>query len=189
VELQGLIPDHSLQALFGWLEVVPAPVKWFIAFRLDLFVVQSFKVWVLQALLHYVPLFWVEYQHFTQEIQGNRVCLWIEASPTLFISFGQLSNVFTSQIVSNECHVFVGWSTKHSNCSFDLVKVIITREERCSSKKLGKNASNRPNIEGVGVMRSIKDNFWSTIPSSDDILSQCGGSLFVTTCEPKITNL
>jgi len=108
-----------------------------------------------QALLHYVPLFWVEYQHFTQEIQGNRVCLWIEASPALFISFGQLSNVFTSQVISNESHVFVGWSTEHGNRSFDLIKVVVTREKRCSSKKLSEDASNRPNIESIGVMRSV----------------------------------
>jgi len=152
VELQGFIPDHSLETLFSGLEIVPAPVKWLIAFWFDLFVVESFKVWVLQALLHYVPLFRVEYQHFTQEIQCNRVCLWIETSPTLFISLRQLSNVFTSQIVTDECHIFVGWGTKHSNRSFDLVKVIVTREERCSSKKLSENASNRPNIEGISVM-------------------------------------
>jgi len=103
---------------------------------------KSFEVWVLQALLHYVPLFWVEYQHFTQQIQGNRICLWIEASPTLLISFGQLSNVFTSQVVSNESHIFVGWGTQYSNRSFDLVKVVITREKRCSSEKLSKDASN-----------------------------------------------
>lgn len=121
MELQGLIPDHSLEKLFGWLKVVPAPVEWLLAFRLHLFVVQPFKVWVLQALLDRVPLLWIEYQHFTKEIQGDRVRLWIEAGPALFISFGQLSDVFTCQVVANECHVFVSWGAEDSNGSFDLV--------------------------------------------------------------------
>lgn len=95
VELQRLIPHHSLQKLFSWLEVVPAPVEWLLAFWLHLFVVQPFEVWVLEALLDCVPLFWIEYQHFTEEIQSNWVRLWIEAGPALFISFRQLTDIFT----------------------------------------------------------------------------------------------
>lgn len=149
---------------------------------------QSFEIWVLQTLLDCVSFFWVEDQHFTQEIQGHWICFWIQTGPALFISLWQLPNVFPGQIISDESHIFVGWCSEYRNSSFDLIKIVITREKWCSSKQLSKDAADGPHIKSVGVVRSVQDNLWGTIPSSNDVLSKCGGSLLVSSGQTKITN-
>jgi hypothetical protein len=66
MELKRLVPHHLLKYLLRRLKVVPAPVERFLAFRLYLFVVQTLEVWMLQALLHRIALFWVKDQHFAE---------------------------------------------------------------------------------------------------------------------------
>ena len=77
MELERFVPHHLLKYFFGWLEVVPAPVEWLFALRLHLLIVQALKVRMLQALLHSVALFRVEDQHFTEQIECDRISLWI----------------------------------------------------------------------------------------------------------------
>ena len=66
MEFERFIPHHLLKYFLGRLEVVPAPVEWLLALGFYLLVVQAFEIWMLQALLHCVALFWVEYQHFSE---------------------------------------------------------------------------------------------------------------------------
>lgn len=77
MELERFVPHHLLKYFFGWLEVVPAPIEWLIAFRLYLLIVQALEIRMLQTLLDSVALFRVKDQHFTEQIECYRISLWI----------------------------------------------------------------------------------------------------------------
>jgi hypothetical protein len=38
-------------------------------------------------------------------------------------------------------------------------------------------------------VRSIEDDFWSSVPSGDDVLGQGSGRLFIASCQAKIAHL
>jgi len=86
VELEGLFPHHGLEELLGRLEVVPGPVEGILALGLSLLVVQAFEVGVLETLFDGVPFLWVEYQHFTQQVERHGVGLGVQARPTLLVA-------------------------------------------------------------------------------------------------------
>lgn len=80
------------------------------------------------------------------------------------------------------------WCAKNSDCSFDLVEVVVTREERSSTQELSEDAANGPNIQGVGVVRCIQDNLWRSVPSGHHVLCQRSGCLLIPTRQSEITN-
>lgn len=142
-----------------------------------------------EALLDCVSLLRVENKHLTKKVQSNRIGLRIKRCPTLFVSLWQFPDIFTSEIVTYKCHILVSWCSQYSDCSFNLIKIVVTWEKWRSSKKFGKDASDTPDIECVSIMTSIQYNFWGSIPSCDDILCQCCGCLFVSSGQSEITNL
>ena len=78
MEVKRLIPYHFLQELLSWLEVVPRPVElsWALIVR-QLDINEEFlKVWMLEAVLHGVPLLRVKYEHLLEQAVSIRVCFW-----------------------------------------------------------------------------------------------------------------
>lgn len=149
---------------------------------------QSLEIWMFKTLLDRISFFRVENKHFAQEVEGDGVCFWIKTGPTLFISLWQFSNVFSGQIISNECHIFMGRRAEYRNCSFDLIEVVVTWEKWCSSEEFGENAADGPDVQGVGVMRCVQDDFRGTVPSGNDVFSQSGRRLLISSSQTKITN-
>lgn len=189
MELKRLLPDHSLQQFLRRLKVVPCPVEWLLTFGLHLLVVQALEIRMFQALFHRVALLRIEYQHFAQEIQRDRVGLRIQAGPALLVALGQLPNVLACQIVADECHVLVGRRAEHGNGSLDLVQVVIAREQGRATQQLRKDAANGPHVESVRVVRRVQDDLRGTIPARHNILGERRGRLLVATGKTKITNL
>ena len=133
MKLQALRIDHVLQNILGGLELVPSPIEGVVAFRLCLLVVEPLKVRVLQALLHSVSLFWVENEHFSEQVQSNWVSFRVQRRPGLLISLGQLSNVLASKIVTNKGHVLRCGGSQHGNGSLNLIQGIVSWEKRGSA--------------------------------------------------------
>lgn len=53
-----------------------------------------------------------------------------------------------------------------------LVSVVLTCKERCSVNNLCENASDWPDVDGCCVIFWAKQNIWSTVPQSDDFVSE-----------------
>lgn len=189
MEFERFVPDHLLEDFFGWLEVVPAPIEGLFAFGLYLFVVQAFEVRVLQALFYCVPLFGIEDEHLAQQVQSHWVSFRVKTGPTLLISFWQFSNVFSREVVPNKCHVFVRRRSQNSDCSLNLIQVVVSREEGSPSQKFSENAANGPNIEGISVVGCIEYDLGCSVPSSDDVFSESRSGLFVAASETEVTDL
>lgn len=141
-----------------------------------------------QALLHRVSLLRIEYQHFAKEIQGYRIGLWVQGSPALFVALWKFANILPGQIVADKSHIFMCGCSQNRNRSFDLVQVIVSREQRSSTKQLSENAADAPHIQSVGVVASIQNNFWSSIPSCNHILRQSSRRLFIASGQPEVAN-
>jgi hypothetical protein len=73
VKLEGLLVYHLLQDFLSRLEIIPSPIKRLFALWLSFLIMESFKVWVLEALLDCVALLGVEDQHLAQKVKGNWV--------------------------------------------------------------------------------------------------------------------
>lgn len=107
MELEGFLKDHVLEYFLGWFEVVPGPVE--LLGRLDdrLVVLVRVKVGMHQALLYCVPFLGVEHQHLAQQLEGRRVRFREDALKWLLVTDYQLLDVLSSELVSNEGHVFL----------------------------------------------------------------------------------
>lgn len=186
----GLIPDHLLQLVLRWLEVVPGPVE-----RIRALVVgqvdvdeKLFEVGVLQAVFHRVTFLRVEDEHLLKQAVGVGVRFGENLLHCLLVALGQLSNVATRQIVPNEAHIVTSRRSKHCNRSFDLVKVVVSWEQWRPAEKLRKDAAEGPDVEGVGVVTGVQDDLGSSIPPSHNVLRQRGRRLLVASRETEIAD-
>jgi hypothetical protein len=143
---------------------------------------KALEVRVLQALLHSVALFRVEYQHLSKQIERHRIGFRVETRPALLIALYLFADVLASKVVANETHVLVRRSAQHCNSPFDLVEVVISREKGCPAKQLSENAANRPYIQCVRVMRSIENDFRSSVPTSNHVFCEGCSCFFIASC-------
>jgi hypothetical protein len=141
VKLEGLLVYHLLQDFLGRLEIVPSPIKWLLALWLGFLIMKSFEIWVLEALLDCVALLGIEDQHLTQKIEGHWVRLGVQGRPGLLVAFGQLTNVFSCKIITNKSHILSSGCAKYGNSSLNLIKIVVTGEQWCTSKKLSEYAT------------------------------------------------
>lgn len=134
VKFEGLLVYHLLQDFFGRLEIVPGPIKRLLALWLGFLIMKSFKVWVLETLLDCVALLGVEDQHLAEKVEGNWVRLGVQGRPRLLVALGQLTDVFPCKVITNKCHILSSGCAKHGNGSLDLVKIVVSGEQRCTPK-------------------------------------------------------
>ena len=186
---ERFIVDHILKNVPGRLEIVPGPIEGILALRLSLFVVQTFEIGVLQALLDSVSFFRVEDQQLAEQVEGHWVCLGIETCPALPVAFGQLADVLAGKIVADESHVFACRSADHSDRALDLVQIVISREERRPAEQLRKDTPNGPDIKSIRVMRRIENDLWCSVPSGDHVFRERGCGLLVAAREAEVANL
>mmetsp|Transcript_24596 Transcript_24596/g.21778 ORF Transcript_24596/g.21778 Transcript_24596/m.21778 type:complete len:211 (-) Transcript_24596:521-1153(-) len=189
MELASFIIDHRLKNLLSRFKVIKAPIKYFLTNWLIIRVVEAIKVGMGKTFLDCISFIRVEHKHFTQEIKGKGVSLRVEGRPGLFASLWKGFNVFKSTLVAYESQVFRGWGTQNSDNSLNLIKIVLTWEERGSAKQLSKDATDRPDINGFSIFRSIENNLRSTIPTSYNVFSLEFIFIFETSSKTQITNL
>ena len=83
---------------------------------------------MLKAILDRIALFRVEHKHLLEQAVRVGIGLREDLLHALLVAFRELADVLSGQVITNKAHVVTVWSAKHSNCSFDLIKVIVTRE-------------------------------------------------------------
>lgn len=189
--LQGFVPDHFLELVLGGLEVVPGPVEGLKALVVGQVDIDEklFEVGVLEAVLDGVALLGVEHQHLLKQAVSVRVRLGEDLLHSLLVALGQLADVASGQIISNEGHVVRGGCTQYRNSSLDLIQIVVSWEKRRATQEFGEDAAERPDIKGVGVVTSVEDNLRSAIPTGDDVLCQRRRGLLVSTSKTEIANL
>ena len=188
MEFKRLLVDHFLENFFRRLKVIPGPIERLLTLWLCLFVMQAFEIGMFKALFDCITFLGVENKHFTKQIKCDRVGLRIERTPTLLVTLRQLPDVFASEVISNESHVFAGGCAEHSNSPLDLIEVVVTGKEWSTSKKLGKYTADWPDIQGIRVMRRIQDDLRSSVPAGHHILCQSSSRLFIASSEPEIAH-
>lgn len=144
---------------------------------------------MLQAVLHSVPLLWVEDKHLLKQAVRVRVRLREDLLHRLLVAFGELLNVLARQIIANEGHVITVWSTQNGNSPLDLVEIVVSWEKWCSTKQLSKDATERPHVKRVRIVTRIQDYFRSAVPPSHNVFSQRRRCFFIATGEAKIADL
>ena len=85
---------------------------------------------MLQAVLDRVAFLRVKHKHLLQQAMSVGVGFREDLLHALLIALGQLADVLAGQVIANEAHVVARGRTQDSNCSFNLIEVIVAREKR-----------------------------------------------------------
>ena len=143
---------------------------------------------MLETLLDCVALFWVEDEHLAKEVEGHRVRLGVKRGPGLLVALGQLPDVFPRKVISDESHVLARGSAEHSDGPLDLIQVVVSWEEGRPTEKFREDAPDGPDIQGVGVVRRVQNDFRGTVPTGNDIFCQSGCALFIAAGKTEIAD-
>jgi hypothetical protein len=178
-----------LQNILGRFERIPFPIENFIRFFAGLIHV-VFEVHVIEAFFYGITFVRVEHQHFSEQVESSRVGVRVNLVPFLLASLGLFTQEFALTFSYNEFFVFLSWGSKNANSSLNLIKIVVAREKGSSAKQFGKNATDRPDIEGLCVMSSVQNDFRSSIPSGNNVFSKSflNFLFFITSRESEIAN-
>lgn len=135
-----------------------------------------------ETILDSVPVVRVEREHILQQINSQRIGLREQLLKRLFAPLGQGLNELHRLLVGNIRNVIKRRCPKHRDYSLDLVQVILTREQCGAAQELAQNAADAPNVDGLGVLRSVQNYLWGSVPTGDhvsDLVSTEEGNLRV----------
>ena len=127
---------------------------------------------MLKALFNCVPFFWIKDKHLAQKLKCSWVCLREDSFEALLVANEQLRDVLAGKFVPNERHVFGAWCAQNADSSLDLVKIVVSGEQRSPAEQLSKYAADGPNIQGISVVACIQNDFWSSVPPCYYILGE-----------------
>jgi hypothetical protein len=169
-------------------KIIAGPVESFLACWFVFGIMEFAEVRVLEAALSCPPLCGVECEHFVEKVEGDRICLWVDFLPGHLLAARKLLDVASCGRVTNKRHIFFLRCSEYTYNSLNLIKIILSGEQRRPSKKLRKNTANTPHIDLLRVLTRAQNYFRSAVPSCNDVLGQIIHSLIKSSCQPQIAN-
>ena len=77
-------------------------------------------------------------------------------------------------------------SPQYGDDPLDLVEVVLPREQRGTTQKLGEDAPTGPDVEGLVVLAGVEDDLRGAVPARDDVLGLELGLEFIAPRESEV---
>jgi len=91
-------------------------------------------------------------------------------------------NVFVCFWIVYKFKILISLAAKDVNDQFKLVETLCTRKDRFPAKKLSKNATNRPHINGCPIVVTAEEELWGPVPASYNVFSHELALNIASTC-------
>mmetsp|Transcript_23181 Transcript_23181/g.66529 ORF Transcript_23181/g.66529 Transcript_23181/m.66529 type:complete len:245 (+) Transcript_23181:267-1001(+) len=192
MKLRALDVDVVLQQALCRSELVERPVHRVLSCRLVVRHVQSGEVLQDDSLLDARALLRVEREHPLDGLNALRRRLRVDGLPRLLGEDRDLLDEVSSRSARWEpFQVLFGRGADYLQYLLDLVEVVLPGEDGFPSDELAMDATNRPNIDGLRVLRRQQHHLRRPVPPRDDIVGQRGIILVVAVAagQPEVTNL
>ncbi|KAH3668729.1 hypothetical protein OGAPHI_002483 [Ogataea philodendri] len=108
-------------------------------------------------------------QQLLQEVDAVGVQVWHRIGQVLLGPFRE-ARLEVAQI-GNVGPDLLGWGSQNTEDLEDLVDLRVSGKQRLAVGHLCKNASNRPHIHACRVLFTTKQDLWTSVPQSDNLVS------------------
>ena len=104
------------------------------------------------------------------------------------LAVGKAAHVALCLLAVDELEVALAWRAENPRDQVELMHVVLSGKEGLPSEKLGKDAADRPDVNGGGVLRARQQELRRPVPPRDDVLGHVL-LLGVGPREPKVADL